>query len=399
MVRDATSPFTPGRPVPVEFFVGRQAEIERLRQKVRNAVGGRRIEVAFVSGERGIGKSSLASFVRYLCEKDPGTLGIHAFLGGVDTVQDAVKKVFDGLLKETVETTFFESIKGLFGKHVREVGLFGISVEFAPEERELKTLANNFAPALQNLLDRLKDKRNGIVLILDDINGLAGSAEFANWFKSFVDEVSTSQRALPLCVIFVGLDERRHSLIRVQPSLARVFEPVDIRAWSDVESRGFFENAFRKANMRCEPEALDLLTRYAGGFPVLAHEIGDAAFSANQDDHIGMQDAIEGVVAAAEIVGRRYLDPIVYKSMRSERYRAILRRMAKELKHERFTRAELRGSLPEDERGVFDSFLKKMKALGVLVEDPAGERGSYRFTNRLHHLYFSLQAEKPDREE
>jgi hypothetical protein len=35
------SPFTPGLPVPVEFFVGRQEEVDRLRQKVASATSGR----------------------------------------------------------------------------------------------------------------------------------------------------------------------------------------------------------------------------------------------------------------------------------------------------------------------------------------------------------------------
>ena len=37
-----SSPFSPGRPVPVEFFIGRKAEIERLRGMVRGSARGRK---------------------------------------------------------------------------------------------------------------------------------------------------------------------------------------------------------------------------------------------------------------------------------------------------------------------------------------------------------------------
>ena len=392
MPKDTTSPFSPGRPVPVEFFVGRRDEIERLRRKVRDATRARRIEVAFVSGERGIGKSSLVSFVRYLCEKELGVLGIHAFMGGESTVEGAVKRVFDQLLKENSEGKFFESIRGLFGKHVREVGLFGISVEFSADERNLTTLSNNFAPALRNLLEKSGDKKAGIVLILDDINGLAHSKQFADWFKSLVDEASTAQTPLPMCVVLVGLEERRLALIQGQPSLARVFDPVSIRAWNESESREFFVDTFGKVNVTCNDDALDMMTRYTGGLPVLAHEIGDAAFSADTDNVIDREDALSGVVAAADIVGRRYVDPVVYKSIRSSRYRTILGRIASELGHPRFTRSGVLDSLAADERKVFDNFLTKMKGLGVIVEDADGERGSYRFSNLLHYLYLKLEA-------
>ena len=82
-----SSPFRPGQPAPVESFVGRNAEIERLRGMVRASTRGRP-GVGFVSGERGIGKSSLARFVRHLVERERAAVGCHVFLGGVNDLGD-----------------------------------------------------------------------------------------------------------------------------------------------------------------------------------------------------------------------------------------------------------------------------------------------------------------------
>ena len=147
-------------------------------------------------------------------------------------------------------------------------------------------------------------------------------------------------------------------------------------------------------NIRCEPDALDDMTKYTGGLPMLAHEIGDAVFSADDDSNIDYDDAFSGVLDAADVVGRRYLDPLVYKAIRSDRYRTILRQVSMGLFTARFTRAEVRSSLPEDERKVLDNFLQRMKKLGVIVEDPDGERGSYCFSNLLHHLYFFMEGQR-----
>jgi len=110
MPRDVNSPFTPGLPVPVEFFVGRLEEVKQLRDKAVSVLTGR-LEVGFLVGERGIGKSSLASFVRYLCERDNQVLGLHTFLGGVTSLEEMVRRVFDRLLKESVGKSWHQKVR------------------------------------------------------------------------------------------------------------------------------------------------------------------------------------------------------------------------------------------------------------------------------------------------
>ncbi len=386
------SPFTPGLPVPVELFVGRTDEINRLRHKVAAATAGR-LQVAFLTGERGIGKSSLVSFVKSLVEKDYQVLGLHTFLGGVTELTEMVRRVFDRLLKESVDKAWHEKVMEFFGSHVRQVGLFGISVEFGGTEKDLKLAAHDFAPALRRLSDRLRDEKKGLLLILDDINGLASSSDFANWLKSLVDEIATSEKPLPLCLFLVGLAERRQSLISLQPSLMRVFDLIEIREWSSNETRAFFQNAFSSVEISLSDGALSAMADFSGGLPVLAHEIGDAAFKIDTDNHIDGADAVRGIAAAAEIVGRKHLEPQVFQALRSPRYRTILRKIARRPSAGfEFQRGEVRSNLNEEEKRVFDNFLRKMTELGVIERDVERGAGYYRFKNLLHSLYFSMEA-------
>ena len=106
------SPFSPGRPVPVEYFVARQKEIERIERAIQQASSGRNEDI-FIIGERGIGKSSLAGFTRYLAEKEHGFVGAHCFLGGAKSLEDAIKAVFQRMLEECSDKSVFEKLKGL----------------------------------------------------------------------------------------------------------------------------------------------------------------------------------------------------------------------------------------------------------------------------------------------
>jgi predicted ATPase len=205
-----SSPFSPGQPVPAEFFVGRIEEIERLRSMVMGALNNR-FKVGFVTGERGIGKSSLVSFVRHLVDREQAVAGCHVFLGGVRELPEMVRRTFDRLLKDSIEKPWHSKVREFFGQHVREVGLFGISMELSLTPQDLSMITHDFVPSVRRLLDRLSGDRRALLLILDDINGLASSVDFANWLKSIVDEIATSEQGLAMCLLVVGLEEGARS--------------------------------------------------------------------------------------------------------------------------------------------------------------------------------------------
>ena len=137
-----TSPFSPGQPVPIEFFIGRIREVERLRGMVKASTQGK-FRIGFVSGERGIGKSSLASFVRHLSEHESQVAGCHVFLGGVEDLNEMLRRTFDRLLTESMDKPWHEQIRNFFGNHVRQVGLFGITLEL--------NLIDNFLRRMKSL--------------------------------------------------------------------------------------------------------------------------------------------------------------------------------------------------------------------------------------------------------
>ncbi len=395
-MRPEASPFTPGQPVPTEFFVGRLAEIERLRAMVGAATQGK-FRTGFVTGERGIGKSSLVSFVRHLAEREQKTAGAHVYLGGVNDLGEMVRRVFDRLLKESSDKPWYEKLRTLFGAHVKQLGLFGISVEFDVPKPELPALVHGFSGHLRKILQELQDSRHALILILDDINDLAGSKEFANWLKSFVDETATSGAPLPVCLWIVGLEERRQEMIRLQPSLARIFDLIDIHPWAAEEAAEFFRTTFHREAVDVEAEALQIMVEFCGGLPVLAHEIGDAVWRLTERPPVTPALAWRGVFEAAEIIGRKLLEPQVLQAIHSQRYRSILRKLSRPPATS-FRRAELLRTLSAEEKKVCDNFLNRMRKLNVIVRDPEGGPGAYRFSNRLHSLYFSIEAQRAARQ-
>ncbi|MXW12170.1 MAG: ATP-binding protein [Synechococcus sp. SB0662_bin_45] len=384
------SPFRPGLPAPVECFVGRHHEIERLYQMARASTRGR-LMVGFIAGERGIGKSSLASFVRSRCEREGAMAGCHVFLGGAQNLHEMMRKIFDQLLKESIDQPWHKKAAEFFGNRIRKVGLFGITVELDLQEQDLSALAKSFGPSIQEFIK--KTGKQGLLLILDDINGLAGSAQVAHWIKSTIDELSISQPEVRLCVLIVGLEERRQALIQHQESLARVFSMLNMEAWSRDETREFYTKTFASAGARISTKDLESLVEYTGGLPVFAHELGDSAWRMAKTLEIDKNAVIGGIVDATEIIGRKLLDQQVFDAIRSEKYRSILKKMMRHGPVDHFRRSEVAKDLTKEEIKVFDNFLQRMRKLGALTQDPT-IRGGYQFPNRLYSLYFSFYSHK-----
>ncbi len=392
MYNKENSPFTPGSPVPVELFVGRSEQIEELIKYAKEASLGKQ-ENIFLVGDRGVGKSSLASFLRHLVSAKSNILSIHVFLGRVTTLEEMVRLIFDKLLKEVKEKTWFKDIADLFGKHIEEIGLFNISVRFAPPQKDLKELVREFPVSLNNFLEKLKKKKAGLFIALDDINGLVENSDFANWYKSFVDEVATHYKDFPVFIMMIGLHENRDILYNLQPSLARVYRLIEIEKLSDEEVLKFLSQAFEIANIKVEKEAMDLMVIFSSGLPILMHEIGDATFWMDTDGIIDENDAYTGIFLAAENVGKKYLDPKVYRAIRSQRYRSILRKLGKSLSRT-FKKGEVKAKLNEREQKVFDNFLRRIKKLGVIESDIEGGRGAYRFVNEIYPVYIWMESKK-----
>jgi len=275
-----------------------------------------------------------------------------------------------------------------FGKRVEKIGFAGTSISLRTSTAELEGVVRNFGGFLASMLRTTQGERAGIVIVLDDIDVLAASADFANWLKSAVDQIAVNRAAIPLLLILAGYPERREGLLANQPSLARPLDVVEVSTLSLRDSREFYEGAFSKVGISVEEQAMESLCRYAGGLPVFMHEIGEATFFADEDQKIDMIDAGSGVLAAAESIGQKLVNPRVIGALKSKRYRRILAKLRTD--DVVLRRRELVRRLERREAVVVDNFLRRMKELGVLASSPEEGPGAYRFTNHLYRIYFHM---------
>lgn len=384
------SPFTPGKPVPVDFFVGREKELKRIVRGI-NQVKACKQENLFIIGERGMGKTSLAAYIKYYAESRNDFIGVYVNLSGIKTLEEMTGVVFERFVKETHDKPVFSKIGDLFKDHIKQVGALGVTVQFQPNKQELKTLTTNFIPALRNIYEKVKDEKKGILLILDDINGIADEPQFAHFLKRTVDEIATS-KPLPLFLVLVGMHEIRDRINQHQLSVSRIFKIIDIDRLSDSESREIFEKAFASRKIKVEEDAMNVMVRMSSGLPMLIQEVGDSVYWIDKDDAVDRRDALDGIFNAAENVGEKILNRQILNAIRSEKYISILKKMRNVVKIDiPFTKKDVVAVLSDDEKKNFNNFLQRMKKLDVMKSGE--QQGEYEFTNNMFYAYLMIIAD------
>lgn len=387
------SPFYPGQPVPPEYFTGRREEIERIIRTIRQVESGKQ-QAVFLTGEYGIGKSSLASFMRFYAEQNHGLLGIHTLLGAAETIEDVATRTIETVIKEKIyEPTFSEDIRNFFSKYIGKQELFGFNINLEGLKADAPAISTGYLPFLRELVKRFQNKGvKGILLILDEINGISRNPKFAHFIKTLVDENAISREPLPLLLMLCGVEERRSDLISSHQPIERIFDVVEIKPMDGPEMKNFFDRAFASQGLTVEEEAMTQLCHFSAGYPKIMHVVGDATFWANRDMVIDDEDALDGVFAAAEDVGRKFVDQQVLKALKSRDYHSILNKLAKMPISDSFMKTAFEAKLSDSEKKKFNNFLQRMKKLKVLR---SGElKGEYIFNSRLVRLYILLNSAK-----
>ncbi|MCL2115960.1 MAG: hypothetical protein FWH29_07045 [Methanobrevibacter sp.] len=226
---------------------------------------------------------------------------------------------------------------------------------------------------------------NGIFIIIDDINGLSKTPEFANWYKSFADTMATEFRGKsPIGVMLVGYPEKLNSLFNHNPSFNRIFRHYEVEPLDKKEVSDFFTDTFHSVKMKINKDALETMVVFSSGQPTLMQEIGDSVFWEDQDNLIDETDVHKGVMEAGLRIGKKFFAPIMDKSIISPKYKSILEKMGKNPAMN-FRKKDFQDAyLNEEEIKVFPDFLKKARELNILETDGMG---NYNFLNVMYPLY------------
>ena len=389
---DRESPFQPGKPVSPHYFKGRHSSIQKILRYYNNARNND-VQHFFLTGKKGIGKTSLAEFVIQYLEDNENALGIYVSNKGRHSLEGLVTSIFEAFLNNVEKGFFQRAFEEIFGK-LESVEFKGAKIRFKPDEETSRDLVDSFHYILNELIEEFEEY-DCIFLVIDDINGLSEQEEFVNWYKRFADTIEVdSSFELPLYILFAGYPEKFDNLVLQDLSFGRIFHHEEISNLEDDDVCEFFINTFDSVGMKCEDDALELLVLFSQGSPLMMQHIGDAVFWQADGEIITKETATIGVLNAANELGSKQIRPDLNR-IESKHYLNILLKLGKHQIYQ-FQKSELEPFLSDDENDVLSNFLVKMVDIGIFNSIGAENSEEYEFSNILYFTYFTIKANEGD---
>lgn len=396
MELEKNSPFQPGKPVSPQNFEGRIEIIQDYTRYINQSVYGDS-QHFFITGKRGMGKSSLASYLKECAKKKYKMVGVHVYNDGVHTTEDLISEVIERILNEIQDESWSDKIINKFEEYIESVSFLGTTIKLKPNSKDLiKNIKDNFATFLVELTNNFPDKK-GIFIIIDDINGLTHNEEFVNWYKSFADTLASSYSyKAPITMVLCGYPEKLESFYKLNPSFNRIFKHKFVESLSKYEVEDFFLRNFNNLGISIDEVALNHMVHFSSGLPIMMQEIGHGVFWINESSRITEKTALLGIIRAGQEIGIKYLKPALDSSIRSEKYLEIFNKLGQDaLGHLNedysFKKKDFSSKLDEYQKRVFSDFLRKARELGIIEFSGAKKSGHYKFTNNLYLLFFAIQ--------
>jgi len=383
------NPFLPGHPISPDNFFGRKDDITKIIRYFPRVVSQGIPEHFFVTGKRGMGKTSFVRYVARIAEEDYNMFPVYINNEGTNTINELITKLLDKLFKDFNKTNTGNEFIDSFFNHFNGINFGGLSFTFRQQPEIVENVKDNFIEFLTDICDNL-DGFDGIFIIIDDVNGLSESPEFANWYKSTFETLEFYEHHVPIVFSLVTYPAKFDELCQQNPSFSRMFNLITMDKLEDDEVCDFFKTTFNSFDIRFENEQyLKDMVYYSWGMPLVMQQIGDAVFWNLEDKLITEEIAYNGIRNSARELKNKPLKNVL-KNVKNPHYNNILLKLGKNEKFS-FKKEELTVYLTDNEKKILSEFLKKMVEIDILdcVDDELEE---YEFVNIVYFVYFLISS-------
>ena len=227
------NPFLPGYPIYPSNFVGRKEDVKTILRYLPRVINQGIPEHFFITGKRGMGKTSFIQYVASIVEKEYNMIPIYINNEGSNTIDDLITNLLDRLVKDFDKTFWGKKIIDLLSYNFEGINIGGFGFTFKKNPEIVSNIKNNFRKFLVEICDDLDENENGLFFIIDDVNGLSKTPDFANWYKGLFETLGFYNEYTPLVFSLVTYPAKFDQLCEQNPFFPRMFNLIDIDKLDD----------------------------------------------------------------------------------------------------------------------------------------------------------------------
>lgn len=398
------NPFKPNGMMPPGAFIGRISELEAVESAYFQTKHGNP-QHFFITGERGIGKSSLLLVNEDVAKGEMDTIDGHTFkfltvtadLAGATTIDDIIKSIARGLQSTLNTNIIFKQKAKATWSFLKDWEILGVRYHSPDIDNDSEVRIDELVSNVAGLCSELSDEIDGIVFLLDEVDRPPVEADLGRFLKSF-DERLFRAKCPKICFGLAGLPNAIYKMRESHPSSPRLFEVLTMSPLELQERHAVIDHAIEEANkinddkVTVSAKGKDLLANISEGYPHFLQEFGHAAFSANDDDIIDEDDVAEGAFSengALGQLGDKYFTEMYHIRINSDDYRKVLSAMANHLD------AWVKREEIVKESGVSSTSvtnaLSALKQREIILADDA-RKGYYRIPTKSFATWIRLIA-------
>lgn len=341
MSKRFVDPFFPNRPVDdPSRFTGRSDQVDEVVDSLYQ-VANDNPKHTIITGDRGIGKSSLLLQTRNLAEGQNALtdrleieLGVSEYnfitLWHDADYDQAPGDITLGILRE-LDGELRNAFKNIDLK-LNISGFLEISQK-SKETHSISELVGEFCRRLEGAANKAKAKgRDGILLFIDELDRVDPESGIGSFFK-LSSEKMNREGVKNVAFFCAGITGAVQTLEEDHESISRTFRDIRIPLLSEDETESILVNGFDELGVKYDKGVPELVYELANGFPEPVHLLGSEMLSVEHGGYITKDDFAEAKEKVVGDVKRNKLASLLQKAG-SGKYQTILDAMAQYEKRE-----------------------------------------------------------------
>lgn len=402
------NPFKPNSPVPTAMFAGRLKEIEVLENGLYQTKNNSPHHF-LITGERGIGKSSLLYLLKYMAAGDVKSpdydvfkfITIDLVISDRTDLVTLIKLIDKNIARSVGKVEAVRKFLSDTWAFVQRVKVMDSGIEQKKSTDNADILIDDFAWSLAETCKRItrpekgEEAKDGIVFFLDEADNACPTLHLG-YFMKVVTELLQKHGCNNIMFVVAGLPEVVDKLSKSHESSLRLFVPLKIMELNPedrlyVIEKGMDEgNRLNQIKTTITEAAKRQISNLSEGYPQFIQQFAYSAFENNSDGEISEDDVLDGAFSeggALDAIGTRYYASAFHEQIKSDEYRQVLAIMAENL-NSWTKKSDIRSRFTGSEQ-TLNNALQALTSRKIILKNPS-KVGEYRLQQKGFALWIRL---------